>query len=834
MTSQWEDQIKRKIRNLYYNHKIQKLDELLPLCEGAQPKDVAKFLAEIKSEDYQSTKISLDYKNKFYFNLPAANPLFYQWWYTLSSQEKFAQKIIDETDATNILCIGTPTIAATLKSYKRDVSLLDIDVDLISLFNATFKGETGAHYDVHDDLDKKFEGQFDCIVIDPPWYEEYFNLFIKRAITASKDRGVIYCSIPQRLTRENIEKERNELISNLTSLGHDLLYIENSTVQYIVPDFESKVFSNSDLNLTNQPWRFSDLLTIRVNNKSTPTVSLERPSKTLTFSRENMTTLFRVFLNEEDIKTGVGLNAVPEFSTSISRRDSVGKVNLWTSDKCGYQVEDHCVAKAILCSWMNGNDREQTIAHLETEGYENSIAKNIVNVFDEKLLLWEKHSDGPVRRTEKEIKSKNSQANSQWAQEPSSREFGSKSDGFRIEFQRDRDRIIWSNGFRKLADKTQLFPLNEDENLRQRLAHSIEVMQLATTISSSFGLDKDLVEAGALAHDIGHTPFGHAGENAIDRLFTSLGFECGFNHYEHGVDVVRYLEGSYQQNIFESHPGLNLTPDVCDCILKHTYCHSGGTGSHKDIWDKSKHQKFIGCGGFSHLEGQAVRAADKISYLLSDIEDGIRLDIITHQDLMNCRLFHRAPIDFRMTPSDSLYGKFIQQRGSIIKLLMEDIILESSKRISRLSSKKDVRTAGDYCIFHGPEIQSDMNEIWEKIQSRKLHCNSRVLSANMNASKIVSELLILYVLYPEHIHDKFRIEHERLRNSDYIKFYKSKKEKFDLPKEFVSFLPLNMMIGFNFNKLRNINTYDLILAKDYIASLSDNKIKHIHKELLNN
>lgn len=834
MSNQWEDQVKRKIRNLYYNHKIQTLDELLPLCEGAQPKDVAKFLEEVKSEHYQSTQISLDYKNKFYFYLPAANPLFYQWWYTLSSQEKLAQKIIDETDAINTLCIGTPTIAATLKSYKRDVSLLDIDVDLISLFNKTFKGETGSYYDVHDDLDKKFEGKFDCVVIDPPWYEEYFNLFIKRAITASKDGGVIYCSIPQRLTRENIEKERNELISNLTSLGHDLLYIESSTVQYIVPDFESKVFSNNDLNLTNQPWRFSDLLAIRVNNKVTPTVSLKRPSKTLTFSRENMTTLFRVFLNEEDIKTGVGLNAVPEFSTSISRRDSVGKVNLWTSDKYGYQVEDHCVAKAILSSWMNGNNKEQTIIHLEAEQYENSIAKNIVNVFDEKLRLWEKYSDGPIRRTEKDIKSINAQANSQWAQEPSSREFGSKSDGFRIEFQRDRDRIIWSNGFRKLADKTQLFPLNEDENLRQRLAHSIEVMQLATTISSSFGLDKDLVEAGALAHDIGHTPFGHAGENAIDRLFTSLGFECGFNHYEHGVDVVRYLEGSYQQNIFESHPGLNLTPDVCDCILKHTYCHSGGTGSHKDVWDKSKHQKFIGCGGFSHLEGQAVRAADKISYLLSDIEDGIRLDIITHQDLMNCRLFHRAPIDFRMTSSDSLYGKFIQQRGSIIKLLMEDIILESSKRISRLSSKKDVRTAGDYCIFHGPEIQSDMNEIWEKIQSRKLHCNSRVLSANMNASKIVSELLILYVLYPEHIYDKFRIEHERLRESDYIKFYKSKKEKFDLPREFVSFLPLNMMIGFNFKKLRNINTYDLILAKDYIASLSDNKIKNIHRELLNN
>lgn len=834
MSNPWEERLKRTIRNFYHNHNIQTLNELLPLCEGAQPKDVAHYLKEIEDESCRPVLRTLDYKNKFYFNLPAENPLFYQWWYTLSSQEKLAQKIIDETDATDTLCIGAPTIAATLKSYNKSVSLLDIDIDLISLFNKVFPEESGWQFDVFDDLDKCFENKFDCIVLDPPWYEEYFNLFINRAITASKNGGVIYCSIPQILTRESIGKERKALISNISSLGHDVLHIEKSIMQYIIPEFESEALANSKLNLSNQPWRSSDLLAIRVNNKNTLSASSNRPPKNRSFSRDNMTNLFRVFLNETDIKTGVGLKSIPEFSKSISRRDSVNEVNLWTSTKLGYQTENHEEANMILSSWRDGNDKNTTIKLLESNGYTADISLNVVNRYDDELFLWKIHSDGSARRTEEEIKSYNALSNSQWAQKPTGREHGNKSDGFRIEFQRDRDRIIWSNGFRKLADKTQLFPLNDDENLRQRLAHSIEVMQLATTISSSFGLDKDLVEAGALAHDIGHTPFGHAGESTIDKLFSSLGFKCGFNHYEHGVDVVRYLEGAYQKNIFESHPGLNLTSDVCDCILKHTYCHSGGAGSHKDIWDKSKHQKFIGCGGFSHLEGQAVRAADKISYLLSDIEDGIRLDIITHQDLMNCKLFHRAPIDFRMAPSDLLYAKFVQQRGSIIKLLMEDIILESSKRISRLNSIKDVRTAGDYCIFHGPEIQLDMNEIWFKIQSKKLHCNPKVLSANMNASKIVSELLVLYILYPEHINEKFRIEHGRLRNSDYIQFYKSQNSTFELRIEFTSFLPLNMMIGFKFESLKNIDTYNLVVAKDYIASLSDNKIKQIHKELLTN
>jgi dGTPase len=833
MSNSWEERLKRIIRNLYHNQKVQKLDELLPLCEGAQPKDVVRYLKEIKNETSRPPQRTLDYKNKFYFNLPAENPLFFQWWYTLSSQEKLAQKIIDETDASHTLCIGTPTIAATLKSYQKNVSLLDIDIDLINLFNNVYSIKSGHHYDVFDELDSSFNNKFDCIVIDPPWYEEYFYYFIKRAITAAKDGGVIYCSIPQMLTRDSIEKERRDLITKLTLLGHEIMHVEKSVMQYIIPEFESEALANSELKLSNQPWRSSDLLVIRVNGKRTPDITFERPPRTQLFSRKNMANLFRIFLSEKDIKTGVGLKPVPEFSKSISRRDGANNVNLWTSTKLGYQTENYKEAQIILNCWMEGKDKDCTIKEIRGNYNSEEVSVNIVNKFDDELCLWKIHSDGPARRTEEEIKEKNTLSNSQWAQEPAAREHGHKSDGFRIEFQRDRDRIIWSNGFRKLADKTQLFPLNEDENLRQRLAHSIEVMQLATTISSSFGLDKDLVEAGALAHDIGHTPFGHAGENTIDRVFVALGFECGFNHYEHGVDVVRYLEGAYQQNVFESHPGLNLTPDVCDCILKHTYCHSGETNSHKDVWRKSKHKEFIGCSGFSHLEGQAVRAADKISYLLSDIEDGIRLDIITHQDLMSCKLFHRAPVDFRMAPSDLLYAKFIQQRGSIIKLLMEDIILESSKRISRLNSKQDVRTAGQYCIYHGPEIESDMKEIWSKIQSKKLHCNPRVLSANMNASKIVSELLILYILYPEHINEKFRTEHERLRDSDYIKFYTGKKEKFSLPIEFTTFLPLNMMIGFKVSQLAAINTYDLVIAKDYIASLSDNKIKRIHKELLN-
>ncbi|WP_022940459.1 dGTP triphosphohydrolase [Psychromonas hadalis] len=832
MKEQWDTRLLRRVGSLY-SQGYRTLDKILPQCDGAQPKDISYILEKVKQEGVEFKTVSLDYKNKFYFNLPAANPLFYQWWYTLDSQEKLSRKVLDETDSAEILCIGTPTIAATLKSYGASVSLLDIDPDLISLFNNTFpENSSGLQHDIFNELDAKYVNSFDSVVIDPPWYEEYFNVFLSRAINATKINGKIYCSIPQVLTREGIEEERRKLTQELHRLGHEVLYVEKSVVQYIIPEFESAAFKQGNIPLSNQPWRYSDLLVIRVGSNRVMDVAPKNIPDIHCYSRGNMASMFRVFLSETNITTGVGLIHIPEFTESISRRDKVPEVNLWTSSKRGYQAEDFNVVKNILKCWSEGKSKAEAIESLRSNGNSAVISTNLIDQFDERLGLWSKYSDGSARRTGEEIKEKNSSTNSRWAQEASKREFGNSSDGFRIEFQRDRDRIIWSSGFRKLADKTQLFPLGEDENLRQRLAHSIEVMQLATTISSSFGLDKDLVEAGALAHDIGHTPFGHAGENAIDRLFTNLGFKCGFNHYEHGVDVVRYLEGSYQHNVFESHPGLNLTPDVCDCILKHTYCHSGETGSHKSVWKNSKHQEYIGCGGFSHLEGQAVRAADKISYLLSDIEDGIRLGIVSYQDLMNCRLFHRPPVDFRMSPSESLYVKFIEQRGSIIKLLMEDVILESSKRISKLSSRNEVRTAQHYCIFHGPEIEADMGEIWDKIQAGKLHRDPRVLSANMRASKIVSELLILYVLYPEHIDERFRVEHERLRNTNYIKFYEKAKLYFSLPEAYTSFLPLNVMIGFNPSVLNNIDTYNLVIAKDYIASLSDKRITSIYHELL--
>jgi dGTPase len=166
----------------------------------------------------------------------------------------------------------------------------------------------------------------------------------------------------------------------------------------------------------------------------------------------------------------------------------------------------------------------------------------------------------------------------------------------RTDFQRDRDRIIHCNSFRRLKHKTQVFLMPKSEHYRTRLTHTLEVSQIARTIARALHLNEDLAEAIALGHDLGHTPFGHDGERALNAVFG------GFHHNEQSLRVVEIIE--------KNGGGLNLTAEVRDGILNHT---SGGRPK--------------------TLEGQAVRFADKIAYINHDIEDAIRAGVLTEREL---------------------------------------------------------------------------------------------------------------------------------------------------------------------------------------------------------
>ena len=213
----------------------------------------------------------------------------------------------------------------------------------------------------------------------------------------------------------------------------------------------------------------------------------------------------------------------------------------------------------------------------------------------------------------------------------------------RTDFQRDRDRILHSNSFRRLKHKTQVFLSPEGDHYRTRLTHTLEVAQIARTIARALRLNEDLTEAIALGHDLGHTPFGHAGERALNDVFSG-----GFRHFEQSLRVVEKLE--------KDGKGLNLTYEVRDGILCHT------RGKEADT-----------------LEGQIVKIADKIAYLNHDIDDAIRAGVMCEEDI---------PFDVRETLGASKSERINRLVLSIVENSKETLSmpLEISQAFSELNS----------------------------------------------------------------------------------------------------------------------------------------------------
>ncbi|MGH3087100.1 MAG: deoxyguanosinetriphosphate triphosphohydrolase [Rubrobacteraceae bacterium] len=215
-------------------------------------------------------------------------------------------------------------------------------------------------------------------------------------------------------------------------------------------------------------------------------------------------------------------------------------------------------------------------------------------------------------------------------------------DGVRNEFQRDRDRIIHAKAFRRLMHKTQVFISPDGDHYRTRLTHTLEVMQISRTIARALGLNEDLAEAIALGHDLGHTPFGHTGEEALDHALKPHG--RAFRHNEHSLRVVDRLEK-------DGH-GLNLTAEVRDGILNHT-----------------------GKGRPATFEGAVVRIADRIAYVNHDVDDALRAGVISTEDLP------KAPIE--------VLGTKMSVR---IDTLVRDMI-STSEKLDDISLSEEVRAA---------------------------------------------------------------------------------------------------------------------------------------------
>jgi len=314
---------------------------------------------------------------------------------------------------------------------------------------------------------------------------------------------------------------------------------------------------------------------------------------------------------------------------------------------------------------------------------------------------------------------------------------------FRMAFQRDRDRIIHSTAFRRLEYKTQVFVNHEGDYYRTRLTHTMEAAQITRTIAKSLRLNGDLAEAVALAHDLGHTPFGHAGERVLNDLMAPHG---GFEHNAQSLRIVDELEERYP-----TFRGLNLSWEVREGIVKHT-----------PPYDKPLATAFAS-GEAPSLEAQMVDSTDEIAYNSHDIDDGLKSGLLTFEQLDGVTIWrqaYRAVRDRHPGASQRIWR--YQAIRRIIDLFVTDFIATLERRLAeyRIGSLADVRAVGRPLCGFSPETDAQRLELKAFLMDN-LYRHYRVVRMAEKAKRVMTELFGAYMnepnQLPPHTRDRQRL-----------------------------------------------------------------------------
>ena len=322
----------------------------------------------------------------------------------------------------------------------------------------------------------------------------------------------------------------------------------------------------------------------------------------------------------------------------------------------------------------------------------------------------------------------------------------------RSAFQRDRDRIIHSTAFRRLTHKTQVFVYHEGDHYRTRLTHSLEVAQIARTISRALGLDEDLAETLALAHDLGHTPFGHAGEEALNAEMARFG---GFSHNDQTLRILTCLERRYAE--FD---GLNLTWESLEGTVKH----NGplrGAGIERPVpptiaeYD-SGHP--LALDTFPSAEAQVAAIADDIAYNNHDVDDGLRAGLFAVADLADVPLvgpvFHGVASRYPGIEEPRLIHESIRR---LIDRMVGDLIGETSRRLDHIApgSVDEVRALNAPIVDFSDEMRRNDRALKEFLFER-MYRHHRVKRMSSKAHRVVHDLFALYLAEPQRLPREWR------------------------------------------------------------------------------
>lgn len=320
---------------------------------------------------------------------------------------------------------------------------------------------------------------------------------------------------------------------------------------------------------------------------------------------------------------------------------------------------------------------------------------------------------------------------------------------FRSEYQRDRDRIIHSSAFRRLKHKTQVFIEHEGDFYRTRLTHSIEVAQVARTMSGALGLNSELTEAVALAHDLGHTPFGHTGEDAMDVLMEPYG---GFDHNAQAIRIVTSLERHYAE--FD---GLNLTWDTLEGIAKHNGPVTGdlpyALAEYNAVHDLELHTH-------ASAEAQVAALSDDIAYNHHDIHDGLRAQLFDQEEVAELPILRDcyAEVD-RRYPQIDRYRRRHEALRRFFGVMVEDVMTETRRNLAEIDpqSADDVRNAGRPLVRFSPALFADLKVLRNFMFTRMYRAPS-VMQVREVVTQVVLELFPHYMAHPDHLPPRWQTD----------------------------------------------------------------------------
>ena len=337
------------------------------------------------------------------------------------------------------------------------------------------------------------------------------------------------------------------------------------------------------------------------------------------------------------------------------------------------------------------------------------------------------------------------------AEESRGRRYAEAGHAYRNDFQRDRDRVVHSRAFRRLENKTQVFTRRHSDHFRNRLTHTIEVTQISRTIAAELHLNEDLVEALALVHDVGHPPFGHAGERTLNIAMQEHG-----DYFDHNLHALRTVEQFEQR--YADFPGLNLTFEVREGIVKHSRDY--------DAKEFPRLAEYL-LDQRPPLEAQLIDFTDEIAYSTADLDDGVEARILTREQVRrDVPVFARLYAEVeRLYPAAAEKLKFNETLKRVLDHLVSDLITHTRKKIGDAGVQRveDVREFPQRLCAFSPQVEEERRQLKDFLY-QNLYFSSALQRDKQQAEKVISEMFAFFMKSPQELPGSYqeKTRHEPL------------------------------------------------------------------------